>query len=269
MRNAAVKGEAAMAYGAFADIYDAFNEDADYAALTSYVLHQMKAHGIHEGIVADLGCGTGDLTLALARAGYDMIGIDLSEEMLCILREKMYEQGGQGILLLQQDLRVLDLYGTVRAAVSTFDTLNHIGPYEQFERALCRSALFIEPGGILLFDMNTPYKHRAVLANHTYSLEAEDVTCLWKNEWDESARCTHITVDMSYPGEEQHDVESFDEYAYALADIRRACEAAGLEIEHVVDGETFGSLCPKSQRYCVTAVKRADKNSNAVYEKEV
>ena len=91
MRNAAVKGEAAMAYGAFADIYDAFNEDADYAALTSYVLHQMKAHGIHEGIVADLGCGTGDLTLALARAGYDMIGIDLSEEMLCILREKMHE----------------------------------------------------------------------------------------------------------------------------------------------------------------------------------
>ncbi len=72
------------------------------------------------------------------------------------------------------------LYGTVRAAVSTFDTLNHIGPYEQFERALCRSALFIEPGGVLLFDMNTPYKHRAVLANHTYSLEAEDVTCLWK-----------------------------------------------------------------------------------------
>ena len=258
-----------MAYGAFADIYDAFNEDANYDALAGHILRQLRAHGIHSGIVADLGCGTGDLTLALAKAGYDMIGIDLSEEMLCILREKMYEQGRQGILLLQQNLCALDLYGTVRAAVSTFDTLNHIGPSEQFERALCRSALFIEPGGILLVDMNTPYKHRAVLANHTYSLEAEDVTCLWKNEWDESARCTHITVDMSYPGEEQHDVESFDEYAYALADIRRACEAAGLEIEHVVDGETFGPLCPKSQRYCVTAVKRADKNSNAVYEKEV
>ena len=74
---------------------------------------------------------------------------------------------------------------------------------------------------------------------------------------------------MSYPGEDQHDVESFDEYAYSLSDIRRACEAAGLEIEYVVDGETFGPLCPKSQRYCVTAVKQADKNSNAVYEKEV
>ena len=99
--------------------------------------------------MADLGCGTGDLTLALAKAGYDMIGIDLSEEMLCILREKVYEQGRQGILLLQQNLCALDLYGTVHAAVSTFDTLNHIGSYAQFERAVCRSALFIEPGGCL------------------------------------------------------------------------------------------------------------------------
>ena len=117
-----------MAYGAFADIYDAFNEDANYDALAEYILRQLRAHGIHSGIVADLGCGTGDLTLALAKAGYDMIGIDLSEEMLCILREKMYEQGRQGILLLQQNLCALDLYGTVHAAVSTFDTLNHIGP---------------------------------------------------------------------------------------------------------------------------------------------
>ena len=129
-----------MAYGAFADIYDAFNEDANYDALAGYILRQLRAHGIHSGIVADLGCGTGDLTLALAKAGYDMIGIDLSEEMLCILREKMYEQGRQGILLLQQNLCALDLYGTVHAAVSTFDTLNHIGPSAQFERAVCRSA---------------------------------------------------------------------------------------------------------------------------------
>lgn len=258
-----------MAYGAFADIYDAFNEDANYDALAGYILRQLRAHGIHSGIVADLGCGTGDLTLALAKAGYDMIGIDLSEEMLCILREKMYEQGRQGILLLQQNLCALDLYGTVHAAVSTFDTLNHIGPYAQFERAVCRSALFIEPGGVFVFDMNTPYKHETVLANHTYQLEAEDVTCLWKNEWDSAARCTHITVDMSYPGQAQHDVERFEEYAYTLDEIRRACEAAGLQIASVVDGEAFGPLGPESQRYCITAVKRGDKNCNAVYKNEV
>lgn len=255
-----------MAYGAFADIYDVFNEDANYEALCSYICKQLASHGISQGIVADLGCGTGDLTLALAKAGYDMIGVDLSGEMLSILREKMYEDGGQGILLLQQDLCTLDLYGTVRAAVSTFDTMNHIGPYERFERALCRSALFIEPGGLFLFDMNTPYKHRQVLANNTYSMEAEDVACVWANEWDEAAGRTHITVDICYPGQKHHDVECFDEYVYTLAQIQNACKAAGLDVESVIDGERFCALRPDSQRYCITAVKRADKNCNAVYK---
>ena len=258
-----------MAYGAFADIYDAFNDDANYDALCRYICKQFASHGISRGIVADLGCGTGDLTLELAKVGYDMIGIDLSEEMLSILREKMYETGVPGILLLQQDLCALDLYGTVQAAVSTFDTLNHIGPYKQFERALCRSALFIEPGGLFIFDVNTPYKHSQILANNTYSMEAEDVACIWKNQWDETAGCTHITVDICYSGQKHHDVEHFDEYVYTLAQIQQSCEAAGLDIESVIDGERFCALCPDSQRYCITAVKRSDKNCNAMYKEGI
>ena len=146
-----------MAYEAFAGVYDAFNEDADYDALFRYVCGVLRAHGVEDGIVADLGCGTGELTLRLAAAGYDMIGVDLSPEMLSVLREKAWETGQEGLLLLCQDIAELDLYGTVRAAVSTFDTFNHIGPAEKFRRALCRAALFVEPGGLVLFDMNTPY----------------------------------------------------------------------------------------------------------------
>ena len=127
-----------MAYEAFAGVYDAFNEDADYDALFRYVCGVLRAHGVEDGIVADLGCGTGELTLRLAAAGYDMIGVDLSPEMLSVLREKAWETGQEGLLLLCQDIAELDLYGTVRAAVSTFDTFNHIGPAEKFRRALCR-----------------------------------------------------------------------------------------------------------------------------------
>lgn len=251
-----------MAYGAFADVYDLFNEDADYDALYSQVHARLKAHGIENGIVADLGCGTGDLTLMLAQAGYDMIGVDLSEEMLCVLQDKAAQLCVNGLLLLRQDLTQLDLFGTVRAAVSTFDTFNHIGPYEQFERALVRSALFIEPGGVFLFDMNTPYKHARVLADHRYEMEADGVRCTWSNRFDEAQQCTHITVETRWDGDAHSETEHFVEYAYTRAQIERACEAAGLFIEELCDGETFGPLRPQSERFLVTAVKRGDKNCN-------
>lgn len=118
-----------MAYNEFAYFYDEFNGEADYDALYGYITDELKAHGITDGILADLGCGTGDLTLMLTQAGYDVIGIDRSEEMLSVLREKADELGLTGrLLLLKQDLLDLDLYGTIRAAVSTFDTYSHIGP---------------------------------------------------------------------------------------------------------------------------------------------
>ena len=109
-----------MAYNEFAYFYDEFNGEADYDALYGYVTDELKAHGVADGILADLGCGTGDLTLMLTQAGYDVIGIDRSEEMLSVLREKADELGLTGrLLLLKQDLLDLDLYGTIRAAVST------------------------------------------------------------------------------------------------------------------------------------------------------
>lgn len=246
-----------MPYEAFAGVYDAFNDDADYDALLGYVHGVLRQHGIADGIVADLGCGTGELTLRLAACGYDMIGVDLSAEMLSILREKAWDAGQEGILLLCQDLVSLDLYGTVRAAVSTFDTLNHIGPLPQFCAALCRAALFLEPGGVFVFDLNTPYKHKTLLADHVYEIEADDAYCIWRNQYDAAAGCTHMTIEISYPDLAERDVEHFDEYFYAWEEIAAACEDAGLRVERVVDGETFGALRPESARYCITAVKPA------------
>ena len=164
-----------MAYNEFAYFYDEFNGEADYDALYRYITAELQAHGIRDGILADLGCGTGDLTLMLTQAGYDVIGIDRSEEMLSVLREKADELGLTGrLLLLRQDLLELDLYGTIRAAVSTFDTYSHIGPLDSFEKAIRKAAYFMEKGGVFLFDLNTPYKHREILAGQTFDIEAED-----------------------------------------------------------------------------------------------
>ena len=184
-----------MAYNEFAYFYDEFNGEADYDALYAHIHKELTAHGIADGILADLGCGTGELTLMLTQAGYDVIGIDRSEEMLSVLREKADELGLTGrLLLLRQDLLELDLYGTIRAAVSTFDTYSHIGPLDSFEKAIRKAAYFMEKGGVFLFDLNTPYKHREILAGQTFDIEAEDADCHWSNRYDEAAQRVDITI---------------------------------------------------------------------------
>ena len=185
-----------MAYNEFAYFYDEFNGEADYDALYAHIHAKLKEHGIHDGILADLGCGTGELTLMLTQAGYDMIGIDQSEEMLCVVRDKAEQLGLSGrLLLLRQDLLKLDLYGTIRGAVSTFDTFNHI---PDLDTAIANAGFFMEKGGVFLFDMNTPYKHRNVLGDNAFTFEEEDAACVWRNHYDAANRRVEITVDIDY-----------------------------------------------------------------------
>ena len=242
-----------MAYNEVAYFYDEFNGEADYEALYAQVKARLDAHGISSGILADLGCGTGELTLMLAQAGYDMIGIDQSEEMLCVVRDKAEQLGlSGGLLLLQQDLCALDLYGTIRGAVSTFDTLNHI---PDLDKAIANAAFFMEKGGVFLFDMNTPYKHQAVLGENVFTFEEEDARCVWRNHYDPDARRVTITVDIDYQETGEHFHEEFFEYTYTLEEIKAALEKNGFTLESVCDGESFGPLTEESERYFFCAVK--------------
>ena len=231
-----------MAYNEFAYFYDEFNGEADYDALYSHIHSQLEAHGIRDGIVADLGCGTGELTLMLTQAGYDMIGIDQSEEMLCVVRDKAEQLGLSGrLLLLRQDLLKLDLYGTIRAAVSTFDTFNHI---PDLDTAIANAGFFMEKGGVFLFDMNTPYKHQNVLGENEFTFEEEDASCVWRNHYNAADRKVEITVDIDYHETGEHFHEEFCEYTYDLDTIRATLKKHGFALESVCDGETFG---PKSE----------------------
>ena len=253
-----------MAYNEFAYFYDEFNGEADYDALYGYITDELKAHGITDGILADLGCGTGDLTLMLTQAGYDVIGIDRSEEMLSVLREKADELGLTGrLLLLKQDLLDLDLYGTIRAAVSTFDTYSHIGPQENFEKAIRKAAYFMERGGVFIFDLNTPYKHRHILAGQTFDIEAEDADCHWSNRYDETAQRVDITINIDYHETGEHFHEAFSEYSYALDTVCALLEKYGFAVAKVADGESFGPVRGDSPRWIITAVKQYTQEEKA------
>lgn len=235
-------------YHDFAYFYDGFNTEADYDALHAFVRRAFTDHGITGGIVTDLGCGTGELTLRLAQDGYDMIAVDSSEDMLAILNDKRCESEINGVLLLQQDLTQLDLYGTIVGAVSTFDTFNHIGPFPKLEQAIGRVGLFMEKGGIFIFDVNTPYKHQTVLGNHTFTLEDEDALCTWKNTYEPEQARTRMDIRIDYEEEPEPFCESFYEYSYPLDQLSECCEKSGFRILQILDGETFEPLTETSQR---------------------
>lgn len=245
-----------MAYSNFAYYYDDLNQAADYDALCTQVLSFLRRQGIQDGIVADLGCGTGEMSLRLADAGYDMIAVDASEDMLAVAREKAAEENSSHILFLRQDLAQLDLYGTIRAAVATFDTLNHLSP-QALAVALQKISLFMEPGGMFIFDANTPYKHSAVLANNTFEVETEDdLHCTWKNTYRPELPATEISVAVTWEDTLMCE-EHFLEYCYTEQQWRHALQQNGFEIAELADGETFGPLIPESQRFLIVAVKSA------------
>lgn len=245
-----------MAYNEFAYFYDEFNGEADYDTLFRYVDGELRRHEQIHGIVLDLGCGTGDLTLMLTQAGYDMIGVDQSEEMLAVLRDKADQLGLlDRLLLLKQDILSLDLYGTIGAAISTFDTYNHIPP-QQFQSAIAKAGFFMEKGGVFVFDLNTPYKHQKILADGHFSVETPDACCQWDSHYDPDVGRVDLNVHIHYDETDESFEEHFCEYTYSLPQVRSALEQCGFQLERVQDGETFGPLREDSQRMILTAVKQ-------------
>ena len=149
------------AYTSFAQVYDLFMDNVPYEEWCAYIAGILRDYGIEDGLVLELGCGTGSLTRALSGAGYDMIGVDNAEDMLEIAMDK--QQEGEDILYLLQDMREFELYGTVRAVVSICDSMNYILTYEDLVQVLRLVNNSLDPGGILIFDMNTLYKYEEIL----------------------------------------------------------------------------------------------------------
>ena len=171
-------------YSEFAWVYDALMQDADYAARSRYLLSLFERFDRKPTLLLDLACGTGGFSNEMSAQGISVIGVDISPEMLSVARESSAEQG-QDILYLCQDASELDLYGTVDGAICCLDSLNHITDYEKFKAAIARVSLFLEPGRLFIFDMNTAYKHECVLGNRTIVKETDEVFCVWQNEYNE------------------------------------------------------------------------------------
>lgn len=248
-----------MSYGVFSDFYDALTDNVEYAVLSKTICSLLARHGLNRGLLLDLGCGTGTLSVLLAQAGYEVIGADISPDMLSVAQEKAFA-AGQDILFLCQDMTRLDLYGTLDAAVCTLDALNHLPSRAAVEEALRRVALFLNPGGVFIFDTNTLYKHREVLGNNTFVYDTDEVYCVWQNELRADGRTVDITLDFFAPASDDAPIyerasEAFSECAYSDAEWDEMLKTAGFTVLGKFDGYSENPLTDKSER-AVYAVRK-------------
>ena len=168
------------AYTGFAQVYDTFMDNVPYDEWGEYLVSLLKKYGVDDGLVLDMGCGTGAMTRYLDAHHYDMTGIDISEEMLSIAREK----SSPDILYLLQDMREFELYGTMRAVVSICDSMNYILEEDELCQVFSLVNNYLDPGGIFIFDLNTVYKYQEILGEQTIAEDREDCSFIWDNFYD-------------------------------------------------------------------------------------
>ena len=235
-------------YRDFSRYYDNLTFNVDYDKRADYLQSVLSLYGHSAGLTLDLACGTGSLTLALKKRGVDIFGVDASRDMLNEAMQKAAD-AEQDILYLCQRMEELDLYGTIDTCFCTLDSLNHITDKEKLRAAIDRVALFMNPGGMFVFDVNTVYKHRHILADNTFVYDTDSVYCVWQNSLKEN-NIVSIELDLFERdgGVYRRRTERFKERAYEIDELREMLVDAGFEVLGVFDDMTAEPLRDDADR---------------------
>ena len=243
------------AYGNFAKVYDLFMEDIPYERWGQHIEKIWERYGIAPKLIAELGCGTGTLSNYFAKKKIDVIGIDNSEQMLGVARDKSVAEG-LDVLYLLQDMRDFELYGTVDSIYSACDSVNYILEDEELLQTFQWVNNYLEPGGIFVFDMNTKYKYETILAENTFAYNMEEASYIWENYYEEDEQINEYLVTF-FVEEEDGRYTKFQELhherMYELQTITKLLEQAGMKVEGAFDGYTFNPIRPDSDRVTIIA----------------
>lgn len=241
-------------YERFALFYDQLMQ-ADYEEISDRIDQIVMENYGKRGILLDLACGTGTLCECMAKKGYDVIGTDISQQMLSMALDKKYDSG-LNIQYLCQDMRKIDMYGTIDTTVCTFDSLNHLECKEDILQTFKRVSLFCEPDGLFIFDVNTPYKHRCVLKDNSFVFENDEVFCVWQNFLNND-NSVEIQLDLFEKDKENYfrTTESFKEISVEIDEISQMLKQCNFEILGIFDGYTNEKLHEKSERAVFVAKK--------------
>ena len=243
-------------YEALAGAYDALTEDVGYAQRADFLEKLLRRSSIPVKLVLDLACGTGTMTWLLTQRGYEVIGVDGSEDMLAAAMSKGGQAAGVPPVFLHQSMPKLDLYGTVDAAVCCLDSLNYLTDPEDVRRTFRRLHLFVAPGGMLVFDVNTVAKLQA-LDGQVFLDETDDTYCVWRTEYRRGL-CTYYVDLFRQQGDGAWDreLEIHRQRAYTVEELTGWLKAAGF-----TDIRTCGDMVRRSpregeQRIYFTAIRK-------------
>ena len=239
-------------YTSFARVYDLFMDNVPYEMWCEYLTTILAENGIESGLILDLGCGTGKLTRLMEKKGYDMIGVDNSFEMLDIARESECEN----ILYLMQDMREFELYGTVKAIYSACDSLNYILEEEELLTVFQLVNNYLDPGGLFVFDINTPFKYQELLAENTFAETRDEGSFIWENYYDEEEKINEYDLTL-YIEEEDGRFARYQEVhyqkCYELSVIKDLLQEAGLEFVAAYDAYSKNPVAEDSEKITIVA----------------
>lgn len=233
-------------YGNFASVYDMLTDDVEYEKRCNYLEQIFEKHlGNKPSLIADLGCGTGTVCSLLSKRGYDMIGIDSSDMMLS---EAIKKEGSEKILYLNQDMTSFELYGTVDVFLSMLDSLNYITSLDELSRVFSLVKNYLNPGGIFVFDINTPYKYEQVLSHNTFVHDENNVFYVWQNYFD-GEYCDFL-IDFFVKKDESYSrfTEEHTQRCHTFKEMLEIIEKSGLSLEAVYDDLKFSDPVQNSER---------------------
>ena len=283
------------AYEVFASVYDELMDNIPYDDWCAYIIQVLQKYGVTDGLVCELGCGTGEVTERLADAGYDMIGIDNSYDMLEIANEKKIETGHESILYLMQDMREFELFGTVNAIVCICDSINYLTELSDITHVFRLANNYLESAGIFVCDFKTRHYFKDVVADSTIAEDREDVSFIWDNYYDDEKNINELTLSLFLPEideiteynsdynssdnydslaeDNQKDEEAplyriYQEFHYqrglTIDDMKKCVQDSGMELVAMYDAFTWKPATDKSERIYVVA--RETHQDNKHYE---
>lgn len=245
-------------YSEFSYVYDMLMDDVNYSHIADFFEALFRKYSTEKPeLVLDLACGTGNLTLELSKRGYNMTGIDNSPDMLSCAVEKSARHGVSPLWVCQ-DMRSFELYGTMDAILCTMDGLNYITNIPDLEKVFRLVNNYLNPGGLFIFDMNTPYKLEKILGNNSFHVIRDDIAYLWINEYNPEKKL--CTLDLTFFVHESGDLyrrldERQEQKAWEIDDVTYALKKANLKLINVFDAFTENPPGETSERYCFVAAK--------------